>query len=166
MVMVHVVKGRQRSAYTPAPQSSLRPTLDLDSSGGFKGTNEPPFWAAPSIMIVSRRQPFTRGGRVWYGIVTRVVLFPRNPGEHEYANLWLPRDANVVYVPHPFSILVLHAFRAVSAPPHCVSTRKNHHSAWYKLHSSRTTRVRAPYQTLPPLVKGWRRETSIMKYWW
>ena len=36
-------------------------------------------------VVVSRRCPFTRGGRVWYGAVTRVVLFPRNPGEHEYS---------------------------------------------------------------------------------
>ena len=31
-------------------------------------------------------QPLHKKGRVWYGAVTRVVLFPRNPGEHEYAN--------------------------------------------------------------------------------
>ena len=31
-------------------------------------------------------QPLHKKGRVWYGAVTRVVLFPRNPGEYEYAN--------------------------------------------------------------------------------
>ena len=31
-------------------------------------------------------QPLHKKGRVWYGAITRVVLFPRNPGVHEYAN--------------------------------------------------------------------------------
>ena len=28
----------------------------------------------------------SQGGRVWNGVITRVVLFPRNPGEHECSN--------------------------------------------------------------------------------
>ena len=30
-------------------------------------------------------QPLHKKGRVWYGVVTRAVLFPRNPGEYQYA---------------------------------------------------------------------------------
>ena len=40
----------------------------------------------PRSNLVLRASPFTRGGRVWYSAVTWVVLFPRNPGEYEYAN--------------------------------------------------------------------------------
>ena len=38
----------------------------------------------PLLSLAS--QPLHKKGRVWYDAVTRVVLFPRNPGEHEYAN--------------------------------------------------------------------------------
>ena len=33
--------------------------------------------------------PFTKRGRVWYGAIAQIVLFPRTPGEHEYFTQFL-----------------------------------------------------------------------------
>ena len=41
-------------------------------------------WVEVKVSLVD--QPLHKRGRVWNGAVTRVVLFPRNPGEDEYAN--------------------------------------------------------------------------------
>ena len=44
------------------------------------------YWLAFNLSASYIHTQQTSRGRVWYGTVTRVV-FPRNPEEHEYANL-------------------------------------------------------------------------------